>query len=88
MSLNIKNAEVEDLARRVATATGTSITGAVAQALREKLARVEDESPVATAADRAARIRALTKEIAPRFGRDLATVEHGDLLYDDAGMPA
>jgi antitoxin VapB len=88
MSLNIKNAEVEDLARRVATVTGTSITGAVAQALREKLARIEDDSPEDTAADRAARIAALAQEIAPRFRGDLATVEHGDLLYDDAGMPA
>ena len=88
MSLNIKNAEVEDLARRVAMATGTSITGAVAQALREKLARIEDDSPEETAADRAARIAALAQEIAPRFRGDLATVEHGDLLYDDAGMPA
>ncbi len=88
MSLNIKNVEVEDLARRLATATGTSITAAVAQALREKLARVEDPSPADTAADRAARIKALAKEIAPCFRGDLATVEHGDLLYDDAGLPA
>jgi antitoxin VapB len=88
MGLNIENVEVEELARRVADATGTSITGAVAQALREKPARIEDDSPVDTAADRAARIRALAKEITPRFRGDLATVEHGDLPYDDAGMPA
>ncbi|CCG03065.1 type II toxin-antitoxin system VapB family antitoxin [Blastococcus saxobsidens] len=88
MSLNIKNAEVEDLARRVAAVTGTSITAAVAQALREKLARLQVDSPVDTAAHRAARIRAVAKEIAPRFRGDVATVEHGDLLYDDAGMPA
>ncbi|SEL49867.1 hypothetical protein SAMN04515665_113129 [Blastococcus sp. DSM 46786] len=88
MSLNIKNAEVEELAREVAAVTGTSITAAVAQALREKLARLQVDSPVETTADRANRIRALAKEIAPRFRGDLATVEHGELLYDDAGMPA
>ena len=87
MSLNIKNAEVEDLARRVATVTGTSITRAVAEALREKLAPTQDDSPEETATDRAARIAALAQEIAPRCRGELASVEHGD-LYDDAGMPA
>ena len=88
MSLNIKNAEVADLARRVAAATGASITAAVAQALREKLTRIEDHSSTETAAERAARIRALAEDIAPRFHGELATVEHGDLLYDETGMPA
>lgn len=50
MSLNIKNPEVEELARRVAAATGASLTAAVAQALREKLARIEDDSSTQTVA--------------------------------------
>jgi antitoxin VapB len=39
--LNIKNAEADDLARRLASVTGESITAAVTNALREQLRRVE-----------------------------------------------
>ena len=39
MALNIKNAEVDRLARALADATGQSITDAVLQALREQLRR-------------------------------------------------
>ncbi len=39
--LNIKNAEADELARRLSAVTGLSITAAVTQALREQLRRVE-----------------------------------------------
>lgn len=44
--LNIKNAEADELARRLANATGESITSAVVQALREQLRRVEGRTAV------------------------------------------
>jgi antitoxin VapB len=40
MALNIKNPEVERLAAELASLTGESKTGAVGQALREKLDRI------------------------------------------------
>lgn len=41
MSLNIKDPEADRLARALASATGESLTAAVAVALRERLERVE-----------------------------------------------
>lgn len=42
MALNLKSDEAHRLAREIAHATGTSLTGAVLDALREKRARVDD----------------------------------------------
>lgn len=41
MALSIKNQEAERLARLVAKQTGESLTGAIEQALRERLARLK-----------------------------------------------
>ena len=41
MSINIKNEETERLARELSRMTGKSITGTVADALREKRQRLE-----------------------------------------------
>ena len=41
MPLNIKDAETHTLAKRLANLTGESLTQAVKQAVRERLARVE-----------------------------------------------
>lgn len=46
MALNIKNPEVDALARRLADTTGESITNAVLQALRERLQREEGRGRV------------------------------------------
>ena len=44
MSLNIKNPEAHALAARLATKTGETLTEAVTQALRERLARLDEVS--------------------------------------------
>lgn len=49
--LNIKNPEADDLARRLSLLTGLSITGAVTQALREQLRRVEGRTAAPCLAD-------------------------------------
>lgn len=86
MSLNIKNTEAEHLARRLAAATGESITTAVTVAVRERLDRVQEhESSEASA--RRARVRELADDAAQRWIEPYRTADHGDLLYDDAGLP-
>jgi antitoxin VapB len=42
MALNIRDREVSDLARKVADATGETLTQAVKKALRERLERVRE----------------------------------------------
>lgn len=86
MSLNIKNAEAERLARRLASATGETVTGAVMQALRERLDRVEEHDRGA-AEERAGLIRAIARDAAPRWSEPYRSHEHGELLYDELGLP-
>ena len=86
MGLNIKNNEAEQLARCLAAATGESITRAVTVAVRERLARVQEhESSEAEA--RGARVREIADDAANRWIEPYRTADHGDLLYDDAGLP-
>jgi antitoxin VapB len=86
MSLNIKNEETERLARGVAAATGESVTRAVTVALQERLNRLHDEQ----AKDRATRIaqmRAIAEDSTDRWKEPYRTMDHGDLLYDESGLP-
>lgn len=51
MSLNIKNPEADRLARRLAAATGESISEAVLKALKERFAREMGKRPGASIRD-------------------------------------
>jgi antitoxin VapB len=86
MALNIKNPEAENLAHRLAAATGESLTGAVTTALRERLARVQ-ASDQSAAAERAQRLRAVSQDASGRWAEAYRTGQHGDLLYDEVGLP-
>lgn len=79
MTLSIKNAEAERWAREIAELTGESVGEAVATALRERLARIRPP----TADD----LRAIARETASRWPKDQLDVDHGTLLYDEAGLP-
>ncbi len=82
MALSIKNPEVERLARELATKTGESMTDAVMIALRERLARQEDDH-------RAWKVRRL-REIG-EMGRRLPIFDTRSIEeiigYDEHGLP-
>jgi antitoxin VapB len=80
MSLNIKNAETYRLIRELADLTGESMTGAVTEAVRERLERIRSDFQPADIAELAREIR----ELLPPGALD---VDHGDLLYDERGLP-
>lgn len=86
MSLNIKNFEAERLARELAAATGESVTRAVCIAVQERLDRVRHQDESAALA-RAARVRAIAEDAADRWVEPYRSSDHGDVLYDDAGVP-
>ena len=86
MSLNIKNDEAAALARQLAAATGESLTRAVTVAVRERLPRVRAEKD-GVAAERADRLREIARDAAGRWGEPCRSADHGDLLYDEAGLP-
>jgi antitoxin VapB len=83
MGMNIKSAEAHRLARELAALTGESLTGAVTEAVRERLARVRRERD----ADLAERLRAIGRDAAPRFKEPWRSTDHGELLYDERGLP-
>jgi antitoxin VapB len=81
--MNIKNEEAHRLARELAGLTGESMTGAVTAALRERLERVRRER----GASLADRLVAIGKTCAPRLKEPYRSAEHGELLYDERGLP-
>jgi antitoxin VapB len=86
MSLNIKNEEAERLARELAGATGESLTRAVTVALQERLQRVQNQDEIEIAA-RAALVRRIAEDAASRWRDEFRSADHGDLLYDEEGLP-
>ena len=82
MTLNIKSEEAHRLARELANATGESMTAAVSEAIRERLERVRSSKK-----DLVERIMEIARECGPRWKELHRSVDHGDLLYDEKGMP-
>ena len=84
MSLNIKNEETCRLATELARLTGTTKTGAITAALRDKL---EKERYARGVQERLAKMRDIAERCAKLLGPGPSAVEHGDLLYDEVGLP-
>lgn len=82
MALNIKTAEAHALATELATLTGESVSAAVTTAIRERLDR-ERERPGAFAA----RLLGIGRACAARLSPPFDAIDHGELLYDDRGLP-
>jgi antitoxin VapB len=83
MGMNIKNDETQKLAHELSELTGESMTAAVTEAVRERLERVRN-SQGAGLADRLLRIG---KDCAAHMKGPFKSAEHGDLLYDEQGLP-
>ena len=84
MGLNIKNEETCRLAGQLARLTGETKTGAITVALRERLGR---ERRRRSAESRARELRAIAERCAKLMGPGPSAVEHGDVLYDERGLP-
>ncbi len=83
MSLNIKNEDAHRLARQLVKLTGESLTEAVTQAIRERLARLRERRPP----DLADRLVVIGKDCAAHLKEPFRSIDHGELLYDEKGLP-
>ncbi|HWU14067.1 MAG TPA: type II toxin-antitoxin system VapB family antitoxin [Caulobacter sp.] len=85
MGISIKRADTEDLVRRVATATGESLTETIHQAVAERAARLEPDG--AARARRKAELAAFFAELdaRPRTGRTREEIEAE--MYGEFGEP-
>ena len=84
MSLNIKNEETCRLTSEMARLTGETMTGAITVALRERLEREKHARSVEA---RVQELRAIADRCAKLLGPGPSAVEHGDVLYDERGLP-
>jgi antitoxin VapB len=83
VSLNIKNDETNRLAHELAAVTGESLTTAVTVAVRQRLERLQQSKAVPLAE----RLLRIGKDCAVHLKEPFLTVDHGDLLYDEKGLP-
>ena len=83
MGLNIKNEEACRLASELARLTGTTKTGAITLALRERLERDSKRHGAGLAAHHAPQCRA----VRCAGGSRASTGQHGAMLYDEQGLP-
>ena len=81
MSLNIKDPEAHRLAQAIAQRTGQSMTRVVMDALRERYAQVERLKGRASVEE----ILAIADRVASQVKKPYTP--HGELLYDENGLP-
>ena len=84
MPLSIKDDQTDELARRLAGLTGETITTAVKEALRERLER---EGRRRGKACQARRLLEIGRRCAAHMPTPAHSLDHGDLLYDEHGLP-
>ena len=85
MSLNIKKPEAHALAARLAKLTGETLTEAVTTALRERLERLGRTAEFDE--ERYQALKALVKDSRQLWSDSLLSADHGELLYDERGLP-
>ena len=85
MSLNIENPEAHALAERLAKLTGETLTEAVTTALRERLAQLEQTAGFEEALYQ--ELKAIAADCRKHMKEPYLSMEHGDLLYDERGLP-
>jgi antitoxin VapB len=83
MSLNIKNEKTHRLVKELSGLTGESMTAAVERSVQERLERVRKKSGKGLAD----RLLKIGKECAAHLKEPYRSIDHGDLLYDERGLP-
>jgi len=83
MSLNIKSDKTHRMAKELARLTGESMTAAVGEAVRERLERFKGGSKQ----ELAERLVQIGRECAVHLKEPYKSIDHGELLYDEKGLP-
>src|ERR1019366_3995227 len=83
MGLNIKNLNTYKLVEELAGLTGENMTEAVTEAVRERLDRLRRQRGTGLAN----RLLQIGRDCAPRLQEPFRSIDHGDLLYDEKGLP-
>jgi antitoxin VapB len=81
VSLNVKDPEAHRSAHAIARETGESLTKVVIESLRERHAKIEKRKGKASLPE----LMAIAKRASR--GAKRPYIEHGQLLYDEYGLP-
>ena len=84
MGLNIKNKEAHELAAELARLTGKSMTAVVIDALRTQLKQMRRYQEKET---RLEELMTIGKRCAAHIHHPVSALQHGEILYDESGMP-
>lgn len=79
--LNVKDPEAHRLAQAIARETGESLTKVVIDSLRERYEKLEKRKAKPSLEE----LMAIAKRVSRGVQRPY--VDHGDLLYDEYGLP-
>jgi antitoxin VapB len=85
MALNIKNEETCELVQELAQLTGENMTEAITNAVRERLERAKHRKKVEEGM--AEKLMRIARESAPLWKEPFKSTPHGELLYDEKGLP-
>lgn len=83
MGLNIKNEDTHRLVKELAALTGESMTEAIGRAVRERIDRVRRGQGVSLSET----LLEIGRDCASHMRDPYLSVDHGDLLYDERGLP-
>ncbi len=83
MALNLKDDEVEQLARKLSDLTGERLTDAVARAIRKRLERLQ----TAREPGLAERLLRIGRDCAAQLEEPNRSTDQGEILYDEQGLP-
>jgi hypothetical protein len=84
-ALNIKNEDVVSLVKELAEREGKSMTAVVREAVEAQLERTRAAEHEASGL--AERLLAIGRSTAPLWSEPRLSRTHGDLLYDEYGLP-
>jgi antitoxin VapB len=83
MALNIKNKKTEQLVHELSEVTGESMTTAITEAVRERLERARAERGEGLVD----RLLKIGNDCASHLREPYRSIDHGELLYDEKGLP-
>jgi antitoxin VapB len=83
MAINIKHKDTQKLVKELSKLTGETMTAAVTESVRERLERKRSQRGNGLAE----RLLEIGRDCASHLKEPFRTGDHGDLLYDEKGLP-
>jgi antitoxin VapB len=84
MAISIKDPKTDELARKISALTGESLTETIQNSLLDRL-KVLQRSRIRSMNEN--RIREIQEQVRTKLPKDVHSLDHGDLLYDENGLP-